>query len=158
MSSLNLQKSEINPMLRSFPLSNSNLITILKQASEQKATQIKLSTLYIRDEQAEIIADFLKKNHHLLRLNLSKNIIGAKGLAKIAEAMEWNHTLTHLDLADNKIHTKDIKKLIPALSVNKKLLYINLAFNHIGNQGARLIAEAITENKTIKLICLIKYS
>lgn len=140
--------------IRSFPLSNNTLNAILKQASEQKATRINLSTLYIRDEQAEIIADFLKKNHHLLRLNLSKNIIGAKGLAKIAEALEWNHTLTHLDLADNKIHTKDIKKLIPVLNVNKKLLYINLAFNYIGDKGARLIADALVENKTIKLIDL----
>lgn len=150
----NVEDALLSRNKNSLPLTNDNLKAILKQTSEQKSTRMNLSTLCISNDQAEIIADFLKKNHHLLRLNLSKNNITAKGLAKIGEALMWNHTLTHLDLADNKIYTSDIKELVSALSVNKRLLYINLAFNNIGNQGARLIADAIAENTVIKLIDL----
>jgi Ran GTPase-activating protein (RanGAP) involved in mRNA processing and transport len=93
----------------------------------------------------------LKKNIPITVLSLKINDNGTK---KIAEALKINRTITRLDLNNNKISNDGTKVLAEALKINTKLETITLYHNNIGDDGAIAIAEALEQHITLKTIWL----
>lgn len=98
---------------------------------------LDLSQKYLRDTHIEILAEGLKQNCSVSKLDLSRepehpellNVsrsFGDPGIIKIAEALAENRTLTSLDLRWIKIHRVGYLALAKALSENGTLTKLKI--------------------------------
>jgi Ran GTPase-activating protein (RanGAP) involved in mRNA processing and transport len=90
-----------------------------------------------------LIADVIKSNKVLLRLDLSSNQVESMGCGLLAGALSHNCTLQELDLTGNGIDLEGITFLAEAIRRNTGLKTLALARNSIGDAGATVLAEAI---------------
>ena len=104
------------------------------------------------------LAQALKANHTLVKLNLDQNGIGDEGCAFIAKALLENSTLRSLRLGGNRIGDSGAHQIFTVLAQQSdhscKLESLYLQDNQIGFSGARSIAEPLLVNKTLKLLHL----
>eukprot|EP00948_MAST-09A_sp_MAST-9A-sp1_P000350 g350.t1 len=116
--------------------------------------RLNLSSTDISYQGAEALADALKENNTLQVLNLDENSIGDQGAKALADALKENKTLQKLDLHENGIEDQGAKALADALKVNKALKILELNLNTIEDQGAKALADALKENKTLQMLDL----
>ena len=101
---------------------------------------------------AQCLAEALKTNITLKKLNLRCNTLCGQGAMFLSEALKVNKGLTLLDLGFNYIGIQGSRYLSEALRVNSVLSGLNLrAFNGINDEGAALFAEALKFNKNSSL-------
>ena len=127
---------------------------------------------------ATVLADALKYNNTLTRLNLCLNGIGDAGAESLAEALKTNTALTELDLEETDIgdagatalalvlgstyysseigEEKSWKKLKRMSNVqikknNRTLTRLVLTGNRIGARGETALAEALKTNEKIRI-------
>ena len=79
-------------------------------------------------------------------LNLFNCRIDHKGATAIAEALRGNRVLTKLDLSYNGLNAEAGRALASALRVNAVLKTLNLMYNEIGDEGAAALASALLVN------------
>ena len=96
-----------------------------------------------------VLADVLKFNTTVIKLNLCDNDIDDVGAAGLADSLKSNKTLTTLCLRDNDIHDAGAACLADALKSNKTLTQLNLRGNGIRGDGAKSLANALKSNKTL---------
>ncbi|XP_078381247.1 NLR family CARD domain-containing protein 4-like [Oculina patagonica] len=96
-----------------------------------------------------VLAEVLKGNSSLTKLNLSGNDIGDVGAAGLAEALQNNKNLTELDLSYNYIGDHGATGLAAPLQKNTGLTGLSLFHNYIGDQGAVGLAEALKKNTSL---------
>ncbi|RUS26956.1 hypothetical protein BC938DRAFT_483892 [Jimgerdemannia flammicorona] len=77
-----------------------------------------LSVCNIDNKGASILAEVLKMNTSLQKLNLKDNDVGEKGASALAEALKMNENIETLDLEDNSIGAKGASTLAEALKMN----------------------------------------
>ena len=96
----------------------------------------------IGDSGAAAIAQALRSNSVLTRLNLQNNRISDPGATAIGQALQSNCTLTHLQLRGNRICDVGASHLANAIRVNRCLVNLDLRSNAIimpcGATGAAL--------------------
>ena len=107
------------------------------------------------------IADALKRNTHLERLDLNKNSV-EDGVSYLGPMLKENSHLKSLTLAFmNSISDNGIKELAEGLKENEALTLLDLRDNEIGVEGAKELAEVLrfssplahlflSENRNIK--------
>ena len=100
------------------------------------------------------IADALKINEVLNKLNISRNQIGPTGAAAIADALKGNAVLTHLDLGANRIRDQGAAAIAEALRGNGVLKNLYMGYNQIGDEGAKALASALRVNGVLTKIVL----
>ena len=101
-------------------------------------------------EEVESIAEMLKVNNTLTKLDLSVNSFYGQGAIALAEALKINHTLTDLNLTDNCIEGEGGEAIGEMLKVNKGLKKLSLYFCTITDAGGIAVVEALREdNKTL---------
>lgn len=83
------------------------------------------------DVEAIIIAEFLKSNTSVKRLDLARNQIADDGANALAHALSVNTTLEYLNLESNVVAEKGGVNLCRAVNVNTTLQYLNLQYNAI---------------------------
>merc|ERR1712137_451317 len=83
------------------------------------------------DVEAIIIAEFLKSNNCVKRLDLARNLIADEGASALAFALCSNATLEYLNLESNSVAEKGGAGLIQAVQTNSTLQYLNLQYNAI---------------------------
>jgi len=91
------------------------------------------------DVEAILIAEFLRGNTCLKRLDLARNLIADDGASALAAALSENTSLEYLNLESNSVAEKGGAALGMA-GANSNLQYLNLAFNAIPSavqQGIR---------------------
>jgi len=81
------------------------------------------------DVEAIIIAEFLKDNKELTRLDLARNSIADAGARALAAALRENTKLEYLNLESNVVAEKGGKALCEAVAVNSSLSYLNVMYN-----------------------------
>ena len=128
------------------------LADVLK--SNTTVTKLNLSSSLIGDAGAAGLADALKSNTTLTVLKLSHNDIGAAGAAGLAEALKSNTTLTVLKLPVNAIGDAGAAGLAEALKSNTALTVLNMSSNYIGAVGPAGLAEALKSNTTLTVLKL----
>lgn len=101
------------------------------------------------DEEAIAIAEALKVNHHIIKICLSRNKIGAIGAAALAEALKVNHSITTLDLHNNRINNEGAIAIAEALQVNHSIVELDLDHNNLGEEGIAAITESLNSNDFI---------
>ena len=112
-------------------------------------TKLDLSNNYISDQGAAGLAEALKQNTGLARLDLASNKIYDDGAAVLAEALKQNTSLTRLYLANNMIRGHGTARLAEALKGNTNLRRLNLSKNQISDQDAAGLAEALKQNGSL---------
>ena len=83
------------------------------------------------------LAEGLKINRYITKLELRDNSMGAEGVRKLTAALNNNYTITSLELRDNSIWDEGAKDLAKSLRFNGHLTHLNLHANSIGADGAR---------------------
>ncbi|WP_215426232.1 hypothetical protein [Rickettsia tamurae] len=85
-------------------------------------TKFKISWCNIGDEGAKLIAEILKSNNTITKLDLRANKIGDVGAKALAEAVKINNFLTQLDLNEIPGASTLIKSIDEKIKYNKKLV------------------------------------
>ena len=78
--------------------------------------------------------------------SLRGNDVGAAGAKALANALKLNSSLRRLNLQENSLGMDGAIFVASALSENHGLHHINLQGNPIGESAARMISEAIKTN------------
>ena len=86
------------------------------------------------------------------KLNLGRNKIGDKGIAKIANTLRTNTTISGLYVFHCDISDIGVQSLAEAIAANGsiRLEELNISHNNIGDIGIAHIATALQMNTTIK--------
>ena len=125
------------------------LADVLK--SNTTVTKLDLSRNFIGDSGAAGLAEALKSNTTLTVLNMSNNDIGDAGAAGLAEALKSNTTLTDLDLSSNAIGAAGAAGLAKSLQSNATLTKLDLSLNFVGAAGAAGLAEALKSRTALRM-------
>jgi hypothetical protein len=122
------------------------------------ATQLEMRGESLGADDAKILAEELKVNTSLTKLNLGtraifffykKNCIGDLGAGAFAAALCANTTLTTLGLCSNGIGDDGTRSLAEALRVNTSLTTLDLSLNLMGAEGAESLADALCWNSKL---------
>jgi hypothetical protein len=127
------------------------LLWQLQQNSSLRELQIWID---IGDSGAAAIAEALKLNTILQRLDIKNNQVGDSGAAAIAEALKLNATLQHFSLYSNRIGDSGATAIAEALKLNTSLQQLYLYSNRIGDSGATAIVEALKLNSSMRVLFL----
>ena len=116
--------------------------------------KLNISNNWILDHGAIAISNSLKNNISLQEFDMSSNKITSEGAKYIAEAIQVNTTLKKLDLSSNALSNDGAAIISNSLQFNISLQELNISMNKITSKGAKYIAEAIQVNKTLKKLDL----
>ena len=85
------------------------------------------------DTDAILIAQLLRANTTVKRLDLARNQIGDAGACALAEMLIGNTTIEYLNLESNTFGEKAGRAFRAALGLNSTLQYLNLMYNSVPN-------------------------
>ena len=120
-----------------------------------------LRHMHITDDGVTKIADALRRNRTITKLNMARNRIGAAGAERLGEALKVNNSLKALDLTGNAIGEHGARKIAAGLLVNSSLSILNLGGtadrDPDSNDGAKVharmdlakLAHALSHNQTL---------
>ncbi|KJE95232.1 hypothetical protein CAOG_009893 [Capsaspora owczarzaki ATCC 30864] len=108
----------------------------------------------VGDAEALAIAEALKVNTTVTRVELWQNQIGVAGASAIAETLKVNKAVTSIAVWDNQIGDAGASAIAETLKVNKTVTWITVWDNQIGDAGASAIAEALKVNTTVTKVDL----
>lgn len=112
-------------------------------------TDVDLHASCFRDAGCEMIADLLKVNKTIAKLDISESFVS--NCKKLFETLQTNTTLKELNLFGNSFDTAQLAAL---LKVNHTLEYLNLGLAGI-RQKLGAIAEALVGHRSLRSICLL---
>jgi Ran GTPase-activating protein (RanGAP) involved in mRNA processing and transport len=114
----------------------------------------KYGVFAIIEEYAIAIANMIKENTTIVKLNLERNCLGEIGIDVIADALRVNTTITNLNLSRNNLEEYGTQKIVDALYMNTTITKLNLSSNLLGEDGALVIAEALYVITTLRSLNL----
>jgi Ran GTPase-activating protein (RanGAP) involved in mRNA processing and transport len=117
-------------------------------------TKIDLWGKKIGDEGAAALADALKVNTSVKAISLYSNAIGKEGASALADALRVNTTVTTLNLNSNAIGNEGAAALVDVLKVNSSVTTLELGVNEIGAEGAAALDDALKVNTSVTKIYL----
>lgn len=143
----------------------SNIINPETEFSNTNITKIKvkkyklppngdLSGKNLGNDKSKAVAESIKNNRSLKRINLGSNQIGDEGAAFIAESLKHNKTCEWIVLHDNQIGNEGAFKFAEMIKTNNTLQCLWLFNNPIGDEGARALLESLKINKKLGVIWL----
>ena len=100
------------------------------------------------------IAELIKVNTTLTKLNISCNEIRTKDAREIFDALSHNSSLTEIDISYTSIKSKAFSRLASMLERNTSLTTINAEDIFVENKEARLLLKAMKRNCSIKYMNL----
>lgn len=114
----------------------------------------KYGVYAIIEDYAIVIANMIKENTTIVKLNLESNCPGEIGIDGISDALRVNTTITNLNLSRNNLEEYGTQKITDALYMNTTITKLNLSSNWLGEYGSLIIAEALIENTTLRSLNL----
>ena len=116
------------------------------------ASGIDLRDKGLTDHDATVVAEILKSNTSVTRAWLYGNKeIGDEGAKALAEALKVNATVERLDLDRCGIGDDGAAAIAEALRSNTSLKYLFLQSNGIGEQGKQLLRDAVAGRQEFSL-------
>lgn len=97
------------------------------------------------DVEAIIIAEYMKTNTVLQRLDLARNSITDAGARALALALHLNSSLEYLNLESNVVAEKGGKALCEMVASNNRLSYLNISRNAISSTGQQELRDVWTK-------------
>ena len=120
-------------------------------AMRGELTDLYLNACGIGDDQAIIVAEFLKLDERVLAVHLRDCRIGQRGVEAIAEALRLNDKVEYLSLVDNELGDEGAEIIIDALSHNVCVKKIFIWANGIASKTETAI-EYLTFTRNAVLI------
>ncbi|CAJ1449725.1 unnamed protein product [Effrenium voratum] len=102
----------------------------------------------------EALAEVLKRNSAVARINLAKHHIGDQGAQALAQALDTNSAVTHINLRSSGLRSEGAQALAVMLEKNSTVTHINLECNDISDAGAEALAAALEKNQVVSHISL----
>jgi len=118
-------------------VSNDELTTVKVGGSElavgdmREEGELEWDSEEYTDVEAIIIAELLKANTSVARLDLARNQIGDAGATALAQMLGCNSTIEYLNLEGNTIGERGGTALLEALDSNTSVQYLNLMYNTV---------------------------
>ena len=116
--------------------------------------EINLSNCDISEKECEAIGEALMVNRSLQVLDLYDNPISA-GVEHIAESLKHNHSLLKVNLSRCDISEKGAKSLAISLKENNSLLTLILSRNYLSDGAAAHIADGLRHNDHLKKLDIL---
>ncbi|CAG8530551.1 26490_t:CDS:2, partial [Gigaspora margarita] len=135
-----------------YDMSRALKVNNLAEAIRKNKTlkKLDLSSNYIRLEAGRNIARALTNNKFITELNFSDNDI-VHELSEFLITILLNNNITGISLRSTKISSEMVTTLAQDLKSNKiKLRYLNLSRNEISSDAIGTLIEALEDNKTLK--------
>mmetsp|Transcript_7138 Transcript_7138/g.18061 ORF Transcript_7138/g.18061 Transcript_7138/m.18061 type:complete len:692 (-) Transcript_7138:80-2155(-) len=85
----------------------------------------------------------------IIRLDLSFNALGHRGMKSVASLLASCDFLQTLDLSDNDMGSKGASTLKDGLLLNKSLLSLNVSGNKLGHSGVKHVAEFVRASPSL---------
>ena len=126
-------------------LATNDALTTVKVGSSELAVgdlkedeELEWDSEEYTDIEAIIIAELLKANTTVSRLDLARNQIADAGACALALMLEQNKTLEYLNLESNTFGERGGDAFLAALAKNESVQYLNLMYNSVPTsiQGA----------------------
>jgi len=144
-----------NKTITSLDLGCNNLDTEWDNLDEDIDEEYDKYRVYaIIEDYAIAIANMIKENTTIVKLNLERNCLGEFGIDVIADALCVNTTITNLNLSRNNLEEYGTHKITDALNTNTTITNLNLSDNWLGEDGALVIAEALYVITTLRSLNL----
>ena len=113
--------------------------------------ELNLSNCKLHKACGPALRHMLETNKTLMSLNLTRNLtISDRSVAGIAEGLRSNHSLKRLDLRLCGIHDTGMNSLTDCLMVNHSLKELNLSGSPISPEAARGFSDMLKQNSTLK--------
>ena len=109
-------------------------VSKLAEALKENTSLVKLDLPYcsINAEQSKLLAQSLKENNTLRYLDIHGNTLGVDGAKEFAELLNKNTTLQHFDIGSNKIENEGLESFLKVLAEkNNTLLQFEAGNNEI---------------------------
>ena len=117
--------------------------------------KINLGLCSITEKGAESLAISLKENNSLQTLNLRGNYLSDRGGAHIADGLRHNNRLKRLDISQCGLSGRGMKSIGSALEVNSSLEELDLSENHsVTGVGLMALGESLKRNRGLKTLGL----
>ena len=118
---------------------------------------IDVSSNDIKPEGANYFLSGIKLHESIVSIDigshegLSKNRLGAIGVAPVREILRENPILMQLNLADTSLGPEGLKFVIEGLRVNKSLEVLNISKNSTGGKIMNELLQAVAKSRLIEL-------
>jgi len=89
------------------------------------------------DKGVQVLAEIVKENNYIKRLELPNNLIGGEGASYLFQALKLNGSLERLSLDHNNLKDDGVLKIASALPWHPDLTELSLANNNIGDDGVQ---------------------
>ena len=121
-------------------------------ASSPNLVSLAVTESQITDDNIGLLVKSLSSLNVLLHLDLSNNMITAKGAKFIADELiaPKKSILCSVDLSGNKLSSDGCAAIGQALVSNESLISLILRLNNIGDSGAMVLFESLRVNKTLE--------
>lgn len=109
---------------------------------------------------AEVLGKILKKNSNFSKLELSKNMLGDKGIIALIRQIKDNKSLIHISIGNNDIRADGANEFFKLLVSNESIISVDLSStdglnkNRIGMIGIAPIREVLMHNPFIRYLDL----
>ncbi|KAG5464274.1 hypothetical protein LSCM1_00455 [Leishmania martiniquensis] len=110
----------------------------------------------LNDDAVWILAQALRLNTSVRRLNLSHNSFGDTGASYLADCIGTNRTLVELDLSSCAIGNRGARNLCAALATNQALRTVDLSDNMIDADSLSGLLLVLRQNNTLRELKLAR--
>jgi hypothetical protein len=121
-------------------------------------TYLEMLALYgnsIDVESCSVLADAIRNNNNIRKLDLRDNKIGDEGMKAISDVLKNNqNSLKIWTLSNNQISVEGAIAIAAVLRINNTLKKLTLDGNKIGDEGAISITDALMLNHSLKYLNL----
>jgi len=148
-----MKTPERNKAANNIPSNMPKQSPVFKRLEELKSSpNIVLNGEIVNDETCVQVAQFMKENDIITKLESSDSYITAKGLGIISESISNSKCLKKIAFPRNKISENDkgFEEFINALIMNKTVTDLDLSENFLTDNSAILLSNLIIHNNTLK--------
>ena len=124
----------------------------IKEGLQMNTRLISLTLCNITNNGAITIAEAIRLNTTLQKLNISNNSISDDGAAAISDNLKFSTSLQEINISQNSITNRGIKLFAEAIQINSTLKNINISKNHISIEGLLYFMEKVKKNCTLEVV------
>jgi Ran GTPase-activating protein (RanGAP) involved in mRNA processing and transport len=123
-------------------------------ASLHEIQSVELKNANIDAEGASALADALKANTSLTKIDIAANRIGNEGVSALADALKLNTSVTNINLGWNEIGKEGALALVDGLKVNTSVAHIDIRSNALGESNRASIKSLLARNNRLRRLFL----
>jgi hypothetical protein len=121
--------------------------------NDPQVTVLDVKDFSLTNQQGMVLAESLKTNTHVKRLNLANAGIQTAVVVELAKALKNNTTVTHINLEGNQIGPQGMKELAFCLTANSSIIELKLAYQKsitpTGQEAEHAFADSMQKNMVL---------